>query len=492
MKKLSAALLFFFSLQVAGQNAPAFRQFYFNPYLFNAAYVGIDGYSELFVYHRQQWLDFNNAPSASGFNLQYPTQNKAAFGFSFTNQEVVALQNSSMKFTFAYRLPVSANQYFSFGISGGFGMNNLKLDNKDYSNDPTVMAALDNAFYADGDFGALYTLGRLRIGFALPRLFGQQYFSAQDLGTVRYSQFRNQLYSLSYKFYFGAGNFALEPYALYRMNRDLQNFWEASAILYVRDKVWFGGSYNETQGIGFFLGMDIKEKVRFGYSYELPPVSPEFISTSSHEFHLQVRMGKKKIFKWAAKPATIPPPVAKAPEKKPEPEPVVVVAASSEGAAGHKPRKTDDIRLEEIDPVTKPVPPANDRVILPPVKEEVIPEKSQETRTPRFQESGTVLPAETPEKQPTKAAITIPARQHSMGKGHYVIVGSFSTTETALKEKDRFIRLGYDDAYMAQSPVNKKFYLYIFSSSDLEIARQARNYFRQQSASREAWVLTIE
>jgi type IX secretion system PorP/SprF family membrane protein len=488
MKKLSAALLFFLSLQVAGQNAPAFRQFYFNPYLFNAAFVGIDGYSEVFVYHRQQWLDFNNSPSASGFNLQYPTQNKAAFGFSFTNQEVVALQNSSVKFTFAYRLPISANHYFSFGISGGLGMNNLKLDNKDYSNDPAVMAALDNAFYADGDFGVLYTLGRLRIGFALPRLFGQPYFSPQELGTIPYSQFRNQLYSLSYKFYFGAGNFALEPYALYRMNRDLQNFWEASAILYVRDKVWFGGSYSETQGIGFFLGMDIRDKVRIGYSYELPPVSPEFIAASSHEFHLQVRMGKKKIFKWAAKPATIPAPVAKAPQAKPEP---VVVAAGVETASGHKPRKTEDFRLEETEPITKPVTPVNEGVILLPAKEVGVQAKTEENRTPRFEHTETILPAGEAEKRTTPVPVT-PARQHIMGKGHYVIVGSFSTTEPALKEKDRFIRLDYDDAYMAQSPVNKKFYVYIFASSDLEIARQTRDYFRQQAASREAWVLSIQ
>jgi type IX secretion system PorP/SprF family membrane protein len=491
MKKLSAALLFFLSLQVAGQNAPAFRQFYFNPYLFNAAYVGIDGYSEVFVYHRQQWLDFNNSPSASGFNLQYPTQNRTAFGFSFTNQEVVALQNSSVKFTFAYRLPISASHYFSFGISGGLGMNNLKLDGKDYSNDPTVMAALDNAIYAEGDFGALYTLGRLRIGFALPRLFGQQYFSPQDLGIVPYSQFRNQLYSLSYKFYFGAGNFALEPYALYRVNRDLQNFWEASAILYVRDKVWFGGSYNETQGIGFFLGMDIKEKVRIGYSYELPPVSPEFIAASSHEFHLQVRMGKKKIFKWAVKPATLPAPVAKAPQAKPEPKPEVVTAVS-ETTAGHKPRKSEEMRLEEIDQGTKPTAPSTDVVILPPAREEEVPAKTPETKTPRFGESVTAVPIEIPEKRITPTPVTTPSRQHILGKGHYVIVGSFSTATTALKEKDRLIRLGYDQAYMAQSPVNKKFYVYIFASSDLETARESRNYYRQQATSREAWVLTIE
>lgn len=447
----------------AGQNSPAFRQFYFNPFLFNPAYAGIDGFTDVFVFHRQQWLNFNNAPFASGFSIQYPTQRKASFGFSFSNQEVVALRNTSASITFAYRIPISANQFIFFGISGGMGSNNLKIDELDYANDPAIINALDNSIYADGNFGALYTLGRLRIGFSLPRLFGQPNFSPQGLGQIEYSQLRNQLYSASYKFYFGSGNFALEPYFLYRLNRDNQNFWEAASLLYFKDKIWVGGSYHETQGLGFFLGMDFKEKLRFAYSYELPPVSQAFISVSSHELHLQFRLGKKRVFKWALKSDPLP---AKVVSMQPDtvsannllPDNVVVPSEDQTG----EPRKS-------AEPLNTPV-----TIDEPVVQAEVKVQKTEDNvATDQLIQSA-------------------PPRQAVMATGFYLIVASLDNLQNGLQEKNRFVSLGFTDAYLAQNPANKRYYVYIFSSLSVEAAREARDHYRSMSVTRDAWILKID
>ena len=295
MRKILLILIVTFPTgDLFSQNLPTFRQFNLNPVIFNPAYNTIENFTEVSLIHRQQWLKFDEAPVATGAALQLAMYSRASLGFSLITQESVALRNTSAKTIFAYKILISKDQKFSFGITFGIGYNDLDLDGVDYSNDPAILNAADKKAYADASFGMLYTFKGLKIGFALPRLFGQPYISPQQLSDNELSQLLNQLYSLSYKIEL-TEIISLEPYALYRLARDFQNSWEAACLVYFKDKIWTGASYHNTQGIGFFMGMSINSKFRFGYSYELPPVDKQFVSTSSHELQLNLRVGEKKI-----------------------------------------------------------------------------------------------------------------------------------------------------------------------------------------------------
>lgn len=448
---LLTCILLFLSLLATGQNAPAFRQYYFNPYLFNPAFAGMNGYTEVSLVYRQQWLGFNNAPASTGFTLLYPSQNRASFGMNFLTQEVVALRTTSTQATFAYRIPITANQFLFFGLSGVAGYNDLNLNGADYSNDPTILNAASSTFYGDANFGLVYSLDGFRFGFALPKLFGQPYFSPQDLVNTHYSQLRNQLYSASYKF--NAGSFSFEPYALYRMNRDLQNWWEAATLVYFKEKIWTGASYNSAQGLGFFLGADIKEKLRFGYSYEMPLANSEFISTSSHEVHLRLRMGKKRVFKWAARF---------------EPEKTITKAA--------EPTKEETALVLKIEPDLVPAKPKEETVIIPLKKEEVVAEPA----------------AKIIDNKEAPYVNARPPEQATLAAGLYVIAGSFQSLDYAKAHQKRLGVLGYRDVKSGMNPGNKLFYVYVFSSYDLEECRKMRDQLRLKEATKAAWILKIE
>jgi type IX secretion system PorP/SprF family membrane protein len=285
--------IYFISCVVVGQNLPTFRQFNLNPFLFNPAFNAIDNYTEFSLIHRQQWLNIEDAPIASGIAAQLALYSRASIGLSIITQESVALRNTLAKTIFAYRIPISKNQTLSFGLTIGVGYNDLDLDGVDYSNDPAILNASDNKAYADGSFGLLYTFKGLKFGFALPRIFGQPYISPQILADNDFSQLLNQLYSLSYKFEVSRDLIHIEPYFFYRLARDYQDSWEASTLIYFKEKLWTGASFHNTQGVAFFVGMAIN-KFRFGYSYELPPTDVEFTSTSSHELQLNLKIGEQK------------------------------------------------------------------------------------------------------------------------------------------------------------------------------------------------------
>jgi type IX secretion system PorP/SprF family membrane protein len=454
LKRLLVCSLFFAHLYVVGQNTPAFRQFYFNQYLFNPAFAGIDGYTKASILYRKQWQGFNNAPSAAGFTLEYPTKNKASFGINFLSHEIVALRTSSIQTTFAYRIPLSVNQFLFFGLSGGVGSTKLNISDADYSNDPTILAAADASFYAHANFGAVYQLAGLRVGFSLPKLINQNYFGSLANESSSYAQLRNQLYSLSYKIQ--AGSFSIEPYALYRLNQDFQDWWEAATILYFKEKVWIGGSYHNTQGAGFFLGADIKEKFRFGYSYELPPLDNKFINASSHEVHIQIRLGKKRVFKWAAKYS-----------KPDEGESIAITQTETEPSP-------DTLIIQSL-------PKEEPKEVVEEEKIEPIIEPTQEVKV----QEDTLIET-TPLVKPK------PPVQPTLATGLYLVAGSFRSIENARAHQQKLLKLGNKEVQFGLNKKNGLYYVYVFSSYDLEECKEAVKEYQLKEATREVWILRIQ
>jgi type IX secretion system PorP/SprF family membrane protein len=104
---------------------PFYRQYFFNPYLFNPAFVGINNELEANVVYRQQWVGFDDAPVTAGVNIQFPTNDRVALGFNLYSDQQVLLNNTNFMATFGYVVPISSDQSLRFGISGGVGLNKL-------------------------------------------------------------------------------------------------------------------------------------------------------------------------------------------------------------------------------------------------------------------------------------------------------------------------------------------------------------------------------
>lgn len=453
-------IFFSYPLLSIGQTAPAFRQFYFNPYLVNPAFAGMSEYTEVSLFYRQQWAGFNDAPSAAGFSIQYPTQNRASFAMNVIAQEAVVLRTTSTQATFAYRVPLAADHFLFFGLSGVVGFNNLNLDNADYSNDPTILNAASSTVYGDANVGLVYEWRSLRVGFAMPRLFGQPYFSPQDMVNVRYAQLRNQLYSASYKFH--TGNFSVEPYALYRINRDLQNWWEAATLVYYKEKIWMGASYHSKQGGGFFLGMEFKEKLKVGYSFELPPLTNAFISVNSHEIQLKLKIGNKRIFKWASKSES---PI------QPEPSPTLTTPlaelTTEEVATQVK------VEEEQDEPFPDPI------IIIEEVKEEKADTLKAEVPRKPIQEVKTDTVTSFKPAQP----ILIP--------GYYIIAGLYRFESNALELQKKLTDLGFQNVRIGWHPIYGNYHVYVFTSPDRDKASEALPGFRSRAPTSNAWLLGI-
>jgi type IX secretion system PorP/SprF family membrane protein len=444
-----------------------YRQFLANPYLFNPAYVGINNQAELNLSYRQQWVNFKDAPVVTGLNLQLPTNNRVALGFSLTTDKQVLLRNSTFMATFGYLIPIADNQSLRFGLSGGVGMNQLDMNAEELNtNDPAIINAAGNNFYVDGNVGIVYAHSGFKFGFAFTELFSSNSFNHDTFSKFAFSNLKNRLYSASYRFNVGImENIAIEPYVLYRQSADgLQDSWEAASLVYFKDKVWTGAGYNQNNGLSLFLGMNLKDKFKFNYSYEFPPFKSGISATSAHELHLTLKFGKKKAMPFAKNKPKARRPVARPANEVREP----VIAKKDK----IKETPKEDVKVAGTTP-----------------KEDV-------KKTPAEMSTKTNPDAVQVDKNTVAKAEVVkpagrPAKSFTIAKGHYVVVGVFSLMDHSTRFTKQLLREGYD-VNVALNPKNKFYYVYIFSSYDLEEARKARNQYRWKNLLKEAWVFTME
>lgn len=462
--------ILFFVLVVFGTTAycqspgPFFRQFSFNPYLFNPAYVAIHDRAEVNLAYRKQWVNFKDAPVTTGVSIQYPTLGRVALGLNITNDKQLLLNNNTFMGTFGYTVPISKTESLRFGLSAGVGFNRLDLTSEGINlNDPAIINAANNNTYVDGNFGVVYTNKGLRLGFALTEIFKSNPFSTENFNEFSLSNLKNRLYSASYRFNVGVmENFALEPYVLYRQSEDgLQNAWEAATMVHYKDLLWTGASYNQNNGLGLFLGMNVMSKFRFSYSYELPPFGNESISSNSHEIHIGIQFGKKSRA------------LAKGPVKKPttyakaKPKPMNTQAKAE--VKTEKDKQEEEIQAKETSSITV----------------------SNTSSGSKSEENNTSIKPTTNNPDETIPAPVKPAKSFAITKGHYVVVGAFSIMSYATRHARSIRAKGYS-ADITLNPQKKLYYVYIFSSFDLEEARKVRNQYRLKNLFSEAWLYSME
>ena len=400
---LSALVAFHFAnAQAPG---PFYRQYYFNPYLFNPAFVGINGTAEASLVHRQQWTNFKDAPVTTGASLQFPTSERVALGLNIHSDKQVLLRNSNVMATFGYVVPIAENQSLRFALSGGVGLNKLDLTAEEMNtNDPVITKATGNNYYIDGNFGVVYSAKGLRLGFALTDLFNSNALNEETFNKFEFSNLKNRLFSASYRFNLDPfGNVALEPYLLYRQTEDSnQDYWEAATMVYFKEKIWTGVSYNQHNGVALFLGADIKDKFRFGYSYEFPPFGSGLGSSSSHELHLGIRFGKK--IQGPAKKYTSRPKPTLANTNDVTEDREKEIAAEEQHLGGNK------YPARQVDP-SNPVQTDNE-ISDAAKREEVVKESTTKSKEK--------------EVSTTTAKAPAPKESFTMSKGHYyVVVGVF-------------------------------------------------------------------
>lgn len=284
----------FMGLSLQAQDIPpVFSQFYMNPFIYNPAFAGSDGYASLYLVHRRQWMGIEGGPRTSGLSFHSPFSKTFAGGLNLHYDQAGMINTIHAAAAFTYIIPIGRQHDFRMGLSAGTSRQTLNFDGTtpeqaDYlsGREPEV-----SRFHAK--FGINYHYKNLNIGLASNNLSRDPGLSGEAGLKKHIAPLHDIVFNALYNFTLSPKVIFAEPYIIYHRFEEQQRT-EGGVLFYYKNNFWTGGSYRSGYGLTAHFGLNLKDYVKFAYAYELGNQAIGGILNSTHELQIAVKLGKEK------------------------------------------------------------------------------------------------------------------------------------------------------------------------------------------------------
>ncbi|OJJ23069.1 hypothetical protein BKI52_01575 [marine bacterium AO1-C] len=273
------------------QVAPVNNQAYFNPYLYNPAWVGQSGYTQLFAGFNKQWAGVTGSPTIATLSFEKPLESGLSLGGQLVNQTEGPINRLRAQVTGGYKIAVGLEGFIHFGMSLGMAYDNFNVAQLDDPNDPLATELAQSQIQFDGGVGLGYEFRGLKVGVSIPNFLAPRPFvSTNDANQLSYSPWDYMIGTLSLTIDQGM-EWIFEPTLMYHYYKDFDGQIEGGLKATFREKFWGGALYNQNLGLTAFLGLNISDLFSFGYLYSFSSPTAG-VPNDSHELVLRFRFGK--------------------------------------------------------------------------------------------------------------------------------------------------------------------------------------------------------
>lgn len=285
-KHIVVALLLASGISGQAQQLPQYSGYYLNKYALNPAAAGSFNWIDLRLLYRKQWTGFENAPETQLFSGHSSIENTpvGVGGYAFNDKHGIS-KSTGGGLTYAHHLPLNEDLRLSFGLTGHFAQYSIDgsamlLDN---TNDLVANAA---AQQADGIFNASFGtylygddywvgLSALNLLPTEPEYFtiATQEFKTHINIMAGYNVEVGQKWTLTPSTYVNmvSGNPTAADFRFY------VDYWET---------VQFGAGVRTDGALIFGGGVGITPVLNLSYSYDMTTSSLKYVSSGTHEVHL--------------------------------------------------------------------------------------------------------------------------------------------------------------------------------------------------------------
>lgn len=187
-----------------------------NQYINNPAMAGLQEGMKLNLGYQRQWDEVPGNPILMNATFEYNSGNRTGLGLNVTSDRAGLINRTRIVGTYAYHLPIGAEEKLHFGLSAGAKFASIDMNKVSGDRDDAVLQNFNEGAKIDGDLGIAYTSRLLTVQASLPKL--HDLFYENDNGVQNYAD-RTTFYSaISYKFLLSNydENLNIEPIVAYR------------------------------------------------------------------------------------------------------------------------------------------------------------------------------------------------------------------------------------------------------------------------------------
>ena len=281
------------------QQLPQFTSYQLSPFLYNPAFAGVDGTTQLNAVIRNQWSGVREAPQTDVIS-SYGLLRNEKMGLGATAFKDVAGADSRRGITlsYAYHLRVKNDMSLSLGLSAGFLQYRLDhtIINPYDDGDPVFNSTVLSSVVPTATFGAYLYADNFYASFALPQLLSSNF-------TVKDEYNDNSLIEggLTNHIFVGSGYikdindaFTIEPSLLLMLSSPAPASVELMTKLTYKDLLWTALSYRFNDAVCMYIGIDIDKRFYVAYAHDFVASELSTVTSGTNEFKLGFRFNKAK------------------------------------------------------------------------------------------------------------------------------------------------------------------------------------------------------
>ena len=281
------------------QQLPQFTSYQLSPFLYNPAFAGVNGTTQLNAVIRNQWSGVREAPQTdviSGYGLL--RNEKMGLGATAFKDVAGADSRRGITLSYAYHLRVKNDISLSLGLSAGFLQYRLDhtIINPYDDGDPVFNSPVLSSVVPTATFGAYLYADNFYASVALPQLLSSTF-------TLKDEYNDNSLIEggLTNHIFVGGGYikdindaFTIEPSLLLMLSSPAPASVELMTKLTYKDLLWTALSYRFNDAACMYIGVDINERFYIAYAHDFVTSELSTVTSGTNEFKLGFRFNKAK------------------------------------------------------------------------------------------------------------------------------------------------------------------------------------------------------
>lgn len=270
----------------SAQNDAQMSHYMFNNIAYNPAFAGANGLINATFLHRTQWAGFKNAPSTQFLSGDMLLDRIGGVGLSIVNDKLGYEKALNVRLMYAYHHQLGEDMKISGGL--GLGILSKSLDGTQlvYENmsDVNAVTTKESQISPNFDFGIAGKFKTFTLGFSFSHV-------NQSLSTATISKPPRHMYVFAQYEYAINEMIDVIP-SVYFKNSSFISQFELNALGMYDKRFWGGLSYRMTESLVILAGLNVKNGLKIGYSYDLNTGPIKTYSSGSHEIMLAAAFKK--------------------------------------------------------------------------------------------------------------------------------------------------------------------------------------------------------
>ena len=304
LKSCSLVLFVCMGLQISAQQIPVYSAYFFNKYLINPGFTGIDNEYRGFGFYRTQWGAMPGHPTTGGATAEASLwKDQIGIGGYVVNDKIGIFNTVNAALSYAQKFRFVKDHQIAVGVQGGIFTNRIDFSGATTAdlNDPGLLEMKPSKTVFDMNLGISYKWKELLVGFSIPNIIQPLARYTTPGMAANYEYVRHYTAFAQYKIKLLDGRFNITPQLFMRKGPASGFQFDATAMLDYKNIVFIGGGYRNFFGVVGLAGVNILNMFTIAYAYDYttqPAINGQVGST--HEitagFHIPSNFRTKKYY----------------------------------------------------------------------------------------------------------------------------------------------------------------------------------------------------